>query len=373
MQEVQGFIVAAWEEGRESRSTGPRRAGAAARIFLTGRLEDRRSFAAVVAAPRPAVYVAQAQGPAALEWLPGAALDPGPWSDLAGAPLARLEVGHGALAAAERALAAAHLPLLAREQTRASDARLALGLQGPVAIRGVGVPGRRVDVVFVDPALAPGRTAAGLAWLALDIETDRAGAVVAASLAEAGGAGEVLFLGPPLEAPGVTSFPTEAALLSALARRILARDPDVITGWNVIDFDLRVLARRFEACGVPFDVGRTAEVATLVDREGRRAAFQVAGRAVLDAMRLVRASGERFDDLSLEAVARAVLGEGKSVSARGRSKLDELDRLRREEPVAFCAYCLRDSELVLRILARTGLDALTARRAALTGVSLELA
>jgi DNA polymerase-2 len=112
---------------------------------------------------------------------------------------------------------------------------------------------------------------------------------------------------------------------------------------------------------------------TLVDREGRRAAFQVAGRAVLDAMRLARASGERFDDLSLEAVARAVLGEGKAVSGRGRSKLDELDRLRREEPAAFCAYCLRDSELVLRILARTGLDALTARRAALTGVSLELA
>jgi DNA polymerase-2 len=90
-------------------------------------------------------------------------------------------------------------------------------------------------------------------------------------------------------------------------------------------------------------------------------------------MRLVRASGQRLDDLSLEAVARAVLGEGKSVSARGLSKLDELDRLHRDEPVAFCAYCLRDSELVLRILATTGLDVLTAKRAALTGVSLELA
>ena len=43
------------------------------------------------------------------------------------------------------------------------------------------------------------------------------------------------------------------------------------------------------------------------------------------------------------------------------------------DPDAFCAYCLRDSELVLRILAETGLDELTARRAALTGVSLELA
>lgn len=373
MDQAQGFIVAAWEEGRGRNSAEPRRADAAGRIFLTGRLDDGRSFAAVVRAPRPAVYVAQDQGLAALACLVGSSLDPDPWSDLAGDPLARLEVAHGALDGAERALAASHVPVLVREKPRANEALLALGLSGPVAIRGDATPGRRVDVVFVEPTLEPCRTATALAWLAIDIETDRAGTVVAVSLAGAGGSGEVLFVGPDLGAPGVRSFSTEAELLSVLAKRILARDPDVITGWNVIDFDLRVLAKRFAACGVPFDVGRTAETASLVDREGRRSAFQVSGRAVLDAMRLVRASGERFDDLSLEAVARAVLGEGKSVSARGLSKLDELDRLRREEPIAFCAYCLRDSELVLRILAKTGLDVLTARRSALTGVSLDLA
>ncbi|MEI6876794.1 MAG: DNA polymerase domain-containing protein, partial [Spirochaetota bacterium] len=50
-----------------------------------------------------------------------------------------------------------------------------------------------------------------------------------------------------------------------------------------------------------------------------------------------------------------------------------LERLRAEEPALFCEYCLRDSELVLRILDRTGLAALTAKRAALTGLSLDLA
>jgi DNA polymerase-2 len=372
MEEARGFIVSAWDE-RYDASAGPRRGGAAGRIFLTGRLEDGRSFAAVVKAPRPALYVAAADGPAALGRVAGGALDPEPWSDLAGAALARLELPHGSLPGAERALEAAHVAVLARERPRANQALLALGLHGPVVIRGDASPGRRVDVVFLEPALAPCPAAATLAWLALDIETDRAGAVVAVSLAGAGGAGEVLFVGPALGVPWVRSFRTEQALLAALARRIPERDPDVLTGWNVVDFDLRVLARRFAACGVPFDVGRTAEQAALVERDGRRVAFQIPGRAVLDAMRLARASGERFDDLSLEAVSQAVLGEGKAVSARGLSKLDELDRLRREEPEAFCAYCLRDSELVLRILARTGLDVLTARRAALTGVSLELA
>jgi DNA polymerase-2 len=373
MEEVQGFIVAAWEEGRDARAAAPRRADAGERIFLTGRLADRRSFAAVVRAPKPAVYVAKEHGATAHGCVQESSLDPDPWSDLAGASLARLEVPHWALDRAERTLAASRVPVLARESPRAGDALLALGLQGPVTIHGNGVQGRRVDVVFVEPTLAPCSASTPLEWLALDIETDRTGAVVAASLAGAGGEGEVLFLGPPLDAAGVRSFPTEAELLSALAKRILARDPDVITGWNVIDFDLRVLATRFAACGVPFDVGRTPEGASLIDREGRRAAFRVSGRAVLDAMRLVRASGERFDDLSLEGVARAVLGEGKSVSARGLSKVDELARLRREDPAAFCGYCLRDSELVLRILGKTGLDTLTAKRSALTGVSLELA
>ena len=372
MEEAKGFIVAAWEEERDA-SARARRADAAGRIFLTGRLETGRSFAAVVTAPRPALYVAHANGRAALGAVRGASLDPAPWSDLDGAPLARLEVAHGAEDGAVRALEAAHLPVVGRDRSRANQSLLALGLRGPVVLRGLATQGRRVDVVFVEPALAPGGSTTALAWLALDIETDRAGTVVAVSLAGAGGAGEVLFLGRELGVPGVDSFRSEAELLAALATRIRVRDPDVITGWNVIDFDLRVLAARFAACGVPFDVGRTAEPASFVEREGRRAAFQVPGRAALDAMRLVRASGERFEDLSLEAVAQAVLGEGKSVSARGLSKLDELDRLRRDEPEAFCAYCLRDSELVLRILSRTGLDVLTAKRAALTGVSLELA
>jgi hypothetical protein len=91
---------------------------------------------------------------------------------------------------------------------------LALGLRGPVTLRGDAAPGRRVDVVFVEPALAPCRTSTALAWLALDIETDRAEPVVAVSLAGAGGAGEVLFVGPELDAPGVTSFRSEARLLN---------------------------------------------------------------------------------------------------------------------------------------------------------------
>ncbi len=389
--ESRGFIVAAWEDRREP-GAGGRAGGSSSRVLITGRLEDARSFAAIISAARPALYVALADGAAALAALERVALDAGngrasgehgaalerdqaqldsaPWSDLAGTPLARLVLPHGASERAARMLDAAGIRLVAQERPRAADTLSALGISGPVAINGVAQPGRRVAAVFVEPELSPCRTRAALAWMALDIETDRGGAVVAVSLAGAGGPGEVLLLGPVLAAPFVTSFASEAALLAELARRIVARDPDVITGWNVLDFDLDVLLKRFAAHAIPFDAGRTGEV---VARVGGQKALRVPGRAVLDAMRLVRASGERFEDLSLESVSQSLLGEGKSTAAKGEAKLRELDRLRAEEPEAFCAYCLRDSELVLRILAKTGLDVLTAKRCALTGVPLELA
>lgn len=368
MTEVRGFIVSAWEERL--------RGAATRRLLATGRLEDGRSFALLLPAPPPAVYVAAPDGPAALGALArshGAAPDPAPWADLAGDPLQRLDLPRGAPDDAARRLAAAGVAARGLDRARASDALLALGLTGPVVIRGTPTPGRRVDLVFVDPALSPATAVPSLAWLALDLETDRSGAVVAASLAGAGGPGEVHLVGPPLPSATVTSHPTEAALLAALAARLRARDPDVVTGWNVVDFDLAVLAERCRAHGVPFDAGRAEGDLAVRARAGGRTTAELPGRAVLDAMRLVRASGRRLDDLSLDGVAHAILGEGKTVSLRGEAKLDELERLRREEPARFCEYCLRDSELVLEILARTGLDVLTVRRAALTGVSLDLA
>ncbi|MFM2153753.1 MAG: hypothetical protein RL199_2188, partial [Pseudomonadota bacterium] len=364
--EASGFIVAAWEERPAARRQAPR-------AFATGRLDDGRSFAVVLPAPPPSLYVAANDAERSLDCLGDGTVAREEWSDLAGRPLVRLIPTAGALEPAERALAKYGVAVVQTERPRASDALMALSIAGPVSIQGAPSPGRRVDVVFVEPHLAPAASVVPLSWLALDIETDRAGGVVAVSLADASGPGEVLFLGPSLDSPLVTSFATEAAMLAALAERLRARDPDVLTGWNVVDFDLRVLARRFAVCGVAFDIGRTAEAAAVRDREGRRTLAQVPGRAVLDAMRLVRASGERFEEQSLDAVAHRVLGAGKTVALRGLEKLAELDRLRREEPEAFCLYCLRDSELVLRILAKTGLDALTQKRAALTGVPLDLA
>jgi DNA polymerase-2 len=378
MAEARGFIVSAWDEFRPGRD----------RMLFTGRLEDGRSFAALRASPGPAIFVARENAAAASAAI---GIDVSlfeDWSDMAGAALSRICLGPGGLARAEHALAAVGIVVAGLDRRRADEELAALGIRGPVLIRGDERPGRRVDAVFVEPSfeIDPSGRRPNLRWLALDIETDRDEGVVAASLAETAKPGEVLFVqgrGRAPTAPGIVAFPDEPSLLRALAERIVSRDPDVITGWNVIDFDLKVLIARCEALGIAFDAGRTDDPATFSERpsypsgnaypRGGRAALDLPGRAVIDAMRLARGSGARYEDLSLETVAREVLGEGKSVSSRGEEKVEELELLRVSDPNAFCAYCLRDSELVLRILGRTGLDELTARRASLTGVSLDLA
>jgi DNA polymerase-2 len=101
----------------------------------------------------------------------------------------------------------------------------------------------------------------------------------------------------------------------------------------VIELDLDVLARRCAVHGIPFDLGRVPGTAEVRTRRSGRVAVEIAGRSVVDAMRLVRASGERVPEQSLDG----------------------------------------DPPRLLDVLHAAGLDRLTARRAALTGVALDLA
>jgi DNA polymerase-2 len=284
-------------------------------------------------------------------------------------------------------------------------------IRGPLDIRGRAVPGRRVDMVIRDGEFSAPRTGGGppegafLRLASIDIETDtRTGAVRAASVVwadELGGEQRVsggLVRVWPLPAPAGTELnpgedrvlfhPDEKSLLTAFIDDIRRADPDVLTGWNILDFDLARLSERCAGLGLPFLLGRSEEPAKYFAGEaagrGRRsAAALIPGRQALDALRVVRSgswgrSGGLENEAgpagySLEAVSQAVLGEGKTVHSSGEEKIAELDRLYAEDPRRFGEYCRRDAELVLRILDKTGLFRLTRERAALTGVSLDKA
>ena len=114
-----------------------------------------------------------------------------------------------------------------------------LGAHGLICIDAAWREGRRVARIYEDPTLAACSWEPTLSVLSLDIETDRrAQAVYAVSLAfwnPAAGeeSSEVLFNasgGGKPDDPSVRSFPNEAGMLAGLRERIIAMDPDVITG-----------------------------------------------------------------------------------------------------------------------------------------------
>jgi DNA polymerase II len=202
-------------------------------------------------------------------------------------------------------------------------------IHGAMEIRGEPVPFREEGdhfpqiLVYDDPHLSPSRFRPELSVLSLDIETDMRGERLL-SVALAGcGAAEVLLLNPPgMHAPeGALPFPTERDLLAAFAHRVRELDPDVLTGWNVADFDLRVLVRRAEELGLPLELGRLAGAVKLRPGRGRSSAeATVPGRLVLDGIDLLTTSFVRMEDYSLDAVAREILGTGKTITGHDRGE-----------------------------------------------------
>ncbi len=253
---------------------------------------------------------------------------------------------------------------------------LSRGIRGQVEIHGQPQQGKRVDLVFMNPHLVSWNSTTiepRLTWAAVDIETDREGRVLAISLVQ-DARQQVFFIGPEVDHPDVQAHSTEQEALVAFARTLVEWDPDVITGWNVADFDFSVLAKRYELFRIPFEAGRAqGEPVQVRQTPSGMVRVVVPGRQVVDGMRIVRGSGRRFDDQRLETVAQEILGRGKLVEQSGEEKMQELERLRKESPLEFCLYCMEDSRLVLDILSTTGLDFLTQARAGLTGISLDLA
>jgi DNA polymerase-2 len=284
-------------------------------------------------------------------------------TSFSGDPLVALAVEHGSWLRVCDVLAAQGFVHLGAAPRAAEDLLLQLQITGAVRLVGSSKPGRWVSAVFVNPGLEAATVAPSLHWASLDIETARDGTVRSFALVQ-GDRAQVLFL---------PAFPSEAALLRAINQVVREFDPDVLTGWNVLDFDLAHLAERYAQLSVPFQWGRTDEPVRVRKKPGGRTSAVVPGRQVVDAMRIARGSGTRFEDQTLGTVASHVLGRTKSVELKGEAKLAELDRLYTEEPQAFCAYCQLDAQLVLDILTTTGLAELTVRRASLTGVPLDLA
>ncbi len=247
------------------------------------------------------------------------------------------------------------------------------GIQGGCEIEGDARVAPGGLTTFENPVLRPAEVTVEPRVLSFDIETDaRAERLLAISLF-APGVDEVLIVdGTDRALPEhATRCANELAVLTAFCDRVAAFDPDVLTGWNIVDFDLAALQRIAVRLGHPLELGREHGAMRLRKPEGYFGSGQalIPGRAVLDGIDLLRGAFVRMDDYSLDAVAREVLGEGKAVSGDVRDRIGEILHNYRHDLPAFTLYARTDARLAYQIVEKLDLVRLAFARAQLTGMT----
>ncbi|WP_339435594.1 DNA polymerase II [Pseudomonas orientalis] len=210
-----------------------------------------------------------------------------------------------------------------------------------------------------------------LKLVSLDIETTAQGDLYSIAL-EGCGERQVYMLGPPNKHDAVDFkldyCDTRAQLLERLNQWLATHDPDAIIGWNVVQFDLRVLHEHAQRLNVPLLLGRGGEAMTWREHGSRNHYFAAAaGRLIIDGIEALRSATWSFESFSLENVAQTLLGEGKDISTPYQ-RMDEINRMFAEDKPALARYNLKDCELVTRIFEKTDLLEFLLERASVTGL-----
>jgi DNA polymerase-2 len=207
--------------------------------------------------------------------------------------------------------------------------------------------------------------------LSLDIETDGLGGEIYC-IACCGRTDRVYMNGDATGAVDTTACRDERDLLRRFAAHVQEEDPDILIGWNVIDFDLRVLVERAQLAGTPLAIGRNGVARVWeAERGPSRLNVRVPGRVVLDVPTMLRASNYTFDEYSLDFVASALLGRHKLIEVGGQAKVEEIRRLHRDDRPSLARYNLEDARLTRAVFEKAGLLANLRERARLCGHLLD--
>lgn len=341
-------------------------------VYLHGRLNDGSTFLVREHRRSPHFYIHASDRDRAAGLGAQCAAEPCAM-DFAGAPVTKVTVAiPGDVPALRERLHGRQIATFEADVRFAYRLLIDHGIKGAVRITGIAQPGDHSHWQFDDPVMAPAALTVQPRVLAFDIETDPGRDRLLAISVYGCGHGEVLLCDPAQRPvpPDCRSFVDERSTLVAFLRLVNRLDPDVLTGWNVIDFDLATLARFARRLGVTFELGRGSGNMRLRAAEGffGSSSVTIPGRIVLDGVDLLRGAFIKMDSYSLDSVARAVLGEGKVLDGDAKDRLGEiLDRYANDVP-GFVAYSLADSRLVLEILERLKLVDLAFERSQLTGM-----
>ena len=243
-------------------------------------------------------------------------------------------------------------------------------IKGSLNIEGEYKKGNHVDRIYEEPKLSSSNYKPKLKVLSIDIESSMNLEQLYTISFCGEGLQKVLIVSDKTFKDS-ESFRTEKELLIRFKEIISEYDPDIITGWNVIDFDFKLLKEKFRQNNIEFVLGRANWPGRVITYDSffKDSKADIPGRMVLDGIHLLKSSFINLSDYKLQTAAQEILGQGKLITSVNKG--EEIERQYREEPQKLIDYNLEDSKLVIDILNKKGLIDLTIQRSLLTGMQLD--
>ena len=152
----------------------------------------------------------------------------------------------------------------------------------------------------------------------------------------------------------------EPEMLREMVRLIQERDPDVLEGHNLFNFDLPFIETRCKRHGVKLALGRDGRLAkgrssrfTAGDRQSTYRRYDVFGRHVIDTFHLVQLYDVIHRDLDSYGLKSVAKYFGVASEQRTYVEPEDIGELYRRDPDKLCAYSLddvRETDAVSRVL-----------------------
>ena len=243
-------------------------------------------------------------------------------------------------------------------------------LRGGVRIEGDGV---NCDgyLDFHNPRLTPSSLEPRFRILSFDIECSLDGDLFCFAL-YGPGLELVLMIGAPqATSTPVRWFEDERSLLLGFIAALREVDPDIVIGWNVINFDFRLLVQRAKKQGISLDLGRDGGPVRWRDhpQDSNHGFVDIPGRVVIDGIAALKTATWRFDSFSLENVAQTLLGRGKQTDDVDH-RVAQIEYDFHHDKPRLAAYNLEDARLAFDIFEHTSLISFLRLRSQLTGLEL---
>lgn len=223
---------------------------------------------------------------------------------------------------------------------------------------------------FHNPVIRGCEVSPSLRVLSFDIETNAETGLIY-SIAGSGSSDAVFITGTGTDTSSIYYCKDEKEMLLRFFNHIQVEDPDILIGWNVINFDLKMIHARCVALSIPFNLGRDNGSKLIESRTNGDIIARIPGRIVMDVPTMLRANFFTFEEYSLNFVSSAMLGKSKIIEKSGEEKINEINRLFNEDKAGLARYNLQDAKLTIEVFEKAGILPNSVERSKRSGLLLD--